>query len=360
MVFEVCANQNKKRRLLFAQVVCLIMIAGLFWFIHLNFINMYIKENGYYPIFVGFIGIFILIFAFSSYAKKRSRIMVNGNQITIYPLWRRKEQITLSEITSRKVYGDASDSQKMAAVSAAGGFLGSLLKLCCSNKNARPLETIYTYYSGNKKRIAISTREMQNVEQFDKMVVDCLNGKKIEYTEEKIEDVNDTKRIKKLLLLVMLFGIGCVLAVGSMLLFAPQKDVLSGTSWIAKSDGSKWIFYEDKSTYWYQNPNETNDNYYAGTYEVHIDKDVIEQLSKQWGITEWELQQAVAFGNDAKGELIGFSVTNYSFMRNGQEQLSKPTVTGYYGILSNEKNMLSIVNMTTGGIYIFEREQSFF
>lgn len=356
MAFEVCANQNKKRRLLFAQVICLIMIAGLFWFIHLSFINIYIKENGYYPIFVGLIGIFILIFAFSFYAKKRPRIMVNGDKITIYPLWRKKEQITFSEITSRKVHGDASDSQKMAAVGAAGGFFCSLLQLCCSNKNTKSLETIYTYYSGNKKRIAVSTREMQNVEQFDKMVVDCLNGKTIEYTEENIEVIKDAKRIKKLPIVAMLFGIGCVLAVGAML-FAPQKDVLSGTSWIAKNDGSKWIFYEDKSTYWYQNPNETNDNYYAGMYEVHIDKNVIEQLSKQWGITEWELQQAVAFGNDAKGELIGFSVTNYSFMRNGQEQLSKPTVTGYYGILSNEKNMLSIVNMTTGGIYIFEREQ---
>ena len=175
MSFEV--RMKKRKKMIVLRIFSALMIAAIVWFINLDFIQPALMQDGAYLLFIGFIGIFLLFFAFSFYAQKRPRIKVDGQNITFYPLWRPAKKVTLSEITSRNVKGDTTAEKIDAAV--AGALLSPMLahavQQSCEDAQQAPKGMTYTYYSGNKKLITISTkRNMENVERFDKMVVDKL------------------------------------------------------------------------------------------------------------------------------------------------------------------------------------------
>lgn len=155
-----------------------------------------------------------------------------------------------------------------------------------------------------------------------------------------------------LLLSLVLGGAGCT---------GPKtRDQLSGTSWTAVNDGSCWVFHEDQSFHWYQNPEELDDNYYAGTYECHMGADAMEYLTNdlsQFGVTEAEMMEVI---NRSKvytlEQFICFSTTNQSFLLNGEEQLSEESVTSYFGFLLQDGTYLDIANMITGSYYGFTKD----
>lgn len=152
----------------------------------------------------------------------------------------------------------------------------------------------------------------------------------------------------------------CVLTVVVMMRESP--DLLAGTSWLSGDDASQWVFGEDGTFHWYQTKGETDDNYFAGTYEFQIGRDAIRYLTNElsgYGVTEQELQAVIRRRTEyTQDNFACFSTTNQSFMLNGQEQLSGEVVTSYFGFLLSEGTYLDIANMTTGAYYSFTREQA--
>lgn len=139
-----------------------------------------------------------------------------------------------------------------------------------------------------------------------------------------------------------------------------SENILAGTSWIADNDGSQWVFEKDSSFHWYQKKGITDDNYYAGTYEFYMGADAMKYLTEDlsdYGVTEEELLEVIHRNSEyTLDRLVCFTATNQSFMLDGQEQLSKPAMTHYFGFLLMDGTYLDIANMNTGSYYGFTKE----
>lgn len=214
-------HMKKRKRMVVVRVLCVLMIAAIAWFINWEPMREYLAEDNSYLFFWAMIGIFILLFAFTFYAQRRPRIVVDGQDITFYPKWRSSIRIPLSEITSRKEKSDYYDP-KQAAV--AGVLGGGLLAYAVTKHNASTMPTpkamIYTYYNGSVKLITVSTREMENVERFDQMVVSKLEGKPL-MGERATVELEDVPKKKSSLLFVGVTAVVCVLAAGVFLFLQP-------------------------------------------------------------------------------------------------------------------------------------------
>ena len=341
------------------------MAAVMIWFINLDFIRPVLMQDGAYLLFIGFIGIFLMFFAWSFYAQKRPRIKVDGQDITFYPMWYPSQKVTLSAITARNVKGDATGEKIDAAIG--GALLSPPLadaleqRYTAALQNPNPKDMVYTYYSGDTKLISVSTKNMENVERFDRMVADRLEGKPLEQ-EMPAAEIQPAKKSKFPLALAGLIGVICVVAA---IMLAPRKasqspDLLAGTSWISGNDNSQWVFGTDKTFHWYQTEGETGDNYFAGTYEFHVGQDAINYLTTEfsdYGITERKIRQVLSSNSEYMlDNFVCFSCVNQSFMLRGKEQLSKDTVSSYLGFFLQDGTYLDIANMTTGTYYGFTKE----
>ena len=296
MSFEV--RMKKRTKMIVLRIFSAFMTAAMVWFINLDFIRPALMQDGAYLLFIGFIGIFLLFFPYSFYAQKRPRIKVEGQNITFYPMWRSARKVTLSAITARNVKGDTTGEKIDAAIG--GALLSPPLadalehRYTAALQNPDPKDMVYTYYSGDTKLISVSTKNMENVERFDKMVADKLESKTLEQEPEiPAADIQPIKKSKLPLVLAGLIGIICVVAVTAIMptpRTAPQSpDLLAGTSWLSGDDNSQWVFGTDKTFHWYQTEGETDDNYFAGTYEFHVGQDAINYLTtelSEYGITE--------------------------------------------------------------------------
>ncbi len=299
------------------------------------------------------------------YHERRPRIKVNGPDITFYPSWRPAKKVTLSEITSRDVKGDTTGERIDSAVS--GVLLGPVLAYDARQRYAQaqqaPKGMTYTYYSGNKKLIAISTkRDMENLERFDKMVTDRLEGRPLE-PGMPMAGAHPAPRSRLPLLLAGLACVICAAAVAAVMsaphTASPSPDLLAGTSWLSENDDSQWVFGTDKTFHWYQTEGETDDDYFAGTYEFHVGQDAIDYLTTELsghGITEGAVKRVIASDPGyTQDNFICFSCVNQSFMLRGEEQLSGDVRSSYLGFLLQDGTYLDIANMATGTYYGFKR-----
>ena len=367
MSFEV--RMKKRKKMIVLRVFCAIMIAAIMWFINLDFIRVALMQGGAYLLFIGFIGIFLLFSAFSFYAQKRPRIKADGQNITFYPLWRSSQKVMLSEITSRDVKGDTTGEKIDATVGGAllSPPLADALKqrYTTALQNPNPKDLVYTYYIGNTKLITVSTKDMENVERFDKMVVDKLEGKPLELEPEMpAAEMQPAKKSKLPLVLAGLIGVICVVAVAAIMFIprtaSPSPDLLAGTSWLSGDDNSQWVFGTDKTFHWYQMEGETDDNYFAGTYEFHVGQDAINYLTTElsdYGITERTIKRVISSNSEyTLDNFVCFSCVNQSFMLRGKEQLSEDTLSSYLGFFLQDGTYLDIAKMTTGTYYGFTKE----
>lgn len=139
-----------------------------------------------------------------------------------------------------------------------------------------------------------------------------------------------------------------------------NRDIVSGTSWIATDDGSQLVFNKDQSFFWYKSKAEKNDNYFAGTYEFYIGKAAMDYLTgdlAEYGVTAEEMQ--FYFDRNEMYSLenfICFSTNNQSFLLDGKEQLSQEKKTSYFGFLLKDGTYLDIANMDTHTYYGFSKE----
>lgn len=363
MSFEV--RMKKRTKMIVLRIFSALMAVVMIWFINLDFIRPALMQDGAYLLFIGFIGIFLMFFAWSFYAQKRPRIKVDGQDITFYPMWRPSQKVTLSAITARNVKGDATGEKIDAAIG--GALLSPPLadaleqRYTAALQNPNPKDMVYTYYSGDTKLISVSTKNMENVERFDRMVADRLEGKPLEQ-EMPAAEIQPAKKSKFPLALAGLIGVICDVAA---IMLAPRKasqspDLLAGTSWISGNDNSQWVFGTDKTFHWYQTEGETDDNYFAGTYEFHVGQDAINYLTTEfsdYGITERKIRQVLSSNSEYMlDNFVCFSCVNQSFMLRGKEQLSEDTISSYLGFFLQDGTYLDIANMTTGTYYGFTKE----
>ena len=363
MSFEV--RMKKRTKMIVLRIFSALMAVVMIWFINLDFIRPALMQDDAYLLFIGFIGIFLMFFAWSFYAQKRPRIKVDGQDITFYPMWRPSQKVTLSAITARNVKGDATGEKIDAAIG--GALLSPPLadaleqRYTAALQNPNPKDMVYTYYSGDTKLISVSTKNMENVERFDRMVADRLEGKPLEQ-EMPAAEIQPAKKSKFPLALAGLIGVICVVAA---IMLAPRKasqspDLLAGTSWISGNDNSQWVFGTDKTFHWYQTEGETDDNYFAGTYEFHVGQDAINYLTTEfsdYGITERKIRQVLSSNSEYMlDNFVCFSCVNQSFMLRGKEQLSEDTISSYLGFFLQDGTYLDIANMTTGTYYGFTKE----
>ena len=217
----------------FVRVLCVFMIAVLAGVLSWEPMREYLAQDNAYLFFWGMIGVFLLLFAFSFYAQGRPRIVVDGQNIAFYPMWRPAKRVTLSEITSRKEKPDYSDPNQAVIAGAVGGALGALVARAVTRRNASAMATpnamIYTYYKGRAKLITVSTREMENLEQFDQLVVDRLEGRQTAAGFAAAEPEAAPEKRSPLLLAGLIVAV-CVLVVGAAIFVLPGKDDPAPTS----------------------------------------------------------------------------------------------------------------------------------
>ena len=231
-------RMKKRKKMVFVRVLCVLMIAVLLWFLNWDLMQETLAEDNAYLIFWALVGAFLLLFAFSFYAQRRPRIEVDGQDITFYPKWKPSKRASLSEITSRKEKPDYYDP-KQAAV--AGALGGGLLAWAVTKRNTSTMPTpkamIYTYYSGDTKLITVSTREMENVERFDQMVVSRLEGRPLECgSAPAVEE--PIKKGTSPLLLAGVAGAVCVLVVAVVMFVLPGRNTDDPTPPVTPADSS--------------------------------------------------------------------------------------------------------------------------
>lgn len=236
MMFEVRPNVERKRKLLFGQVLCVLMILGILWLLNWDFMADYLKgEPGTYWLFVGFLLLFILLFLLTFYMRSHPRICVKEQDVTFYLLFRPAKRVAWSEI-KRKSEADRTYRATGGAVATmAGGVIGYTIykKAVGIDPNAL-LGTYprqYTYYQGDKKLIVICAREMENADQFDRLVQEYLaKGTLNTDLESSTQGVISDKTRKSPLVFVGAFMAIFVLAV---VVFVVSPEVLklqSGTT----------------------------------------------------------------------------------------------------------------------------------
>ena len=152
-------RMKKVTKMIVLRIFSALMAAVMIWFINLDFIRPVLMQDGAYLLFIGFIGIFLMFFAWSFYAQKRPRIKVDGQDITFYPMWHPSQKVTLSAITARNVKGDATGEKIDAAIG--GALLSPPLadaleqRYTAALQNPNPKDMVYTYYSGDTKLITV-------------------------------------------------------------------------------------------------------------------------------------------------------------------------------------------------------------
>lgn len=243
MTFEVHINTKRKRKLLFGQVLCILMIVVLGWFLSLGVMCAYFqKEQGAYWLLVGFIVVFVCFLFLSFYLQRRPRILVACDTITIYPIFHKKRQITWENITSRKVKRGYTEQQiASSVVSTWGGILGYALYQTLSKKKMADLGQScaweYTYYEGKKKLIRIVSDEMENAERFDQLVREHLEGEVVETDWESIGHELENRKKKKP---TAVFWLGCMIFLFAFFIlteFTRTKD------WEEERTQTEPIFY---------------------------------------------------------------------------------------------------------------------
>lgn len=140
-----------------------------------------------------------------------------------------------------------------------------------------------------------------------------------------------------------------------------EKDVLAGTAWNSDNDNSYWVFNEDGTFYWYKDKGVTDDNYFGGSYKSYSGEAVFDSIGDVdpylAGITQEELLKGFNNADDYKVEDSLYIDTTYNtYLLDGVEKLSQETKNSYYGFLSEDGKTLSIVNMSTGYLYNFSRD----
>lgn len=222
MSFEVC--MKKRKRMMFVRVMSVAMILMIACFMNWEAMREYLIQDGAYLIFIVLMAVFVLLFSYTFYVQRRPRIEVDGQDITFYPLWAPSKKVTLSEITARRERPEFYDPKQAAA----GAMGGGLLAHAVTQKNAPTMPTprsmVYTYFRGSSKLITVTTREMENAERFDQMVVDKLEGR-TPTRGSMTADLEPAEKKKPRFAMVGSIGVVCLLAVCSVVIFLAGGNV---------------------------------------------------------------------------------------------------------------------------------------
>lgn len=235
MKLEVYPNKKRKGKLLFAQILCLAAAAAIVWFLNLGFIKDLLREARWgFWLFVGFLILFLLLFAACFYFRNRPRIRVSGQSVTFYPLLTPAKQVTWSEITARQVNLDCTGDPKATAATVAGGVIGYAIYQSLQQSSLDSAQALspdrdwkFTYYQGGKKLISILSRESEHALEFDEMVRAHLAGAPMPAMQAGGECAapEQKSRGKAPVVIACVLLAVCVLAVSGMYLYRQNRPL---------------------------------------------------------------------------------------------------------------------------------------
>lgn len=346
---KIVVKNTKQKRMKWLRILSLFMAVFLFWFIHWSFIQPALNQDGAAEFFYAMIGIFILFIAFSFYGQARPRIELENNTITIFKLFGGTQKIPLTGITSRKVaadYGSPYDKQPQKGIP-------STLSLTTPNG------VQYCYYRGNELLFSVSTTKFQAPEKLDEAISMRIEGK---IPSAAVQAAVPEKSVKKrsvfVFALIALIGLGCYSFIGKS---DPKwANPLAQTTWVAANDKSEWLFNKDGSFEWYRTAKHSKDNVFIGTYTAHIGNEAVDSFLAHYPDVPKDQKALIKkFVNqkafrDSKILLIDGKTT--SFMLNGKEKLTQPTVSLYLGTISDDQKRMNVVNIKTGTLYKFQKK----
>lgn len=211
-------------------------------------------------------------------------------------------------------------------------------------------------------------------EKVEKMIVqgdETQDLAKVQEVNENVEPVNDAKQtsndakqkvspLKKLTRKDILIGAAVLIAVVIYLVSALVKtsSLVKNTTWIGR-DGSEVVFTKDRID-WYKSPDDHDDNYYSGEYEMYIGENAVEYITEElseYGVTKLELIELFLGNNDYEEDrFVVFDIRYDEYVLNGEsKEIVKPLVP-WYGFISEDGNTLNVVNMNTIGYYQFTKQ----
>lgn len=142
--------------------------------------------------------------------------------------------------------------------------------------------------------------------------------------------------------------------------YIKPTDKITGYSFVDKSEKSLLDLRYSGNFKYYQSKDDLTDNYYEGTYDVYVGKDAVDYITtdlSRYGVTEEELQGV--FDRSSSYDESNFYclvLNNEKCMVNGQNTLTTPTSTPYYGFYIESTKTLDIANMNTASYLYFERQ----
>ncbi len=133
---------------------------------------------------------------------------------------------------------------------------------------------------------------------------------------------------------------------------------VSGYTWLG-GDDSKLLLEKDGTFIWYQNPENTEDHYYTGTYEVYNGRKAITFLSElpESNLTKEDQEEMIGhLKNHRMKHYFALILYREYHMIDGQNVLTETETKPYYGFLVNEDTYLDLIDMTTQTYQNFTKE----
>ncbi len=162
--------------------------------------------------------------------------------------------------------------------------------------------------------------------------------------------------IKKIFALMLSFCmIFCFTACGDNEDFEAKGDYLTGNSWEG-TDGTLIELETDGTYKFYNSSADTSNNYYSGKFEVKSGQNAIDYLEEEWGVGE-EGQRSVMEKYLVKDEFYYVLIMNHEkCMIDGQNTLSEPSKTEYFGYYSEYDGHLNFTSLKTMGAVNFYKK----
>ncbi len=148
-----------------------------------------------------------------------------------------------------------------------------------------------------------------------------------------------------LMVLCMIF---CFTACESTESFEEKGDYLTGNSWEG-TDGSLIDLNTDGTYKFYNSSADKTNNYYSGNFEVKNGQDAIDYLIAEYGLTE-EGQRSVMEKYMVEDQYYYVLIMNHKeCIVNGQNTLTEPTMTEYFGYYVPSDEHLNFTSLKTLG-----------
>ena len=147
---------------------------------------------------------------------------------------------------------------------------------------------------------------------------------------------------------IMICMIFCFTACENNESFEEKGDYLTGNSWEG-TDGSLIDLETDGTYKFYRSSADKTNNYYSGTFEVLNGQNAVDYIVEEYGFSE-EAQRTVMEKYMVEDQYYYVLILNQNeCIVNGQNTLSEPSKTEYFGYYATSDEHLNFTSLKTMG-----------